>query len=190
MSVRKAGVLVALACGVMLSVSGCVPGLFSQEKNVLPKISLAEARETQDAELERFRELVPYRIIEKDYGIMPPSSLMSCNSILDMQPITPDSGVQLLGRWRAMTSGDEDLEPLLEKIRAAYEAKPGWTVVDTRKASEKNTFTGVTVTSPEGYVYYFDISTEPNSENQKTISVMSSSPCVETPEEYDLDGKY
>ncbi|WP_141887314.1 hypothetical protein [Leucobacter komagatae] len=170
----------------MLAVSGCAPG----QKNVLPKISLAEARETQDAELERFRELVPYRIIEKDYGITPPRRAMSCDSILDMQPITPDSGVQLFGRWRAMTSGDEDLEPLLEKIRAEYEAKPGWTVVDTRKASEKNTFIGVTVTSPEGYLYYFDIDTEPNRENQKTISVASSSPCVEVPEDFDIDAEY
>ncbi|WP_141887313.1 hypothetical protein [Leucobacter komagatae] len=169
----------------MLAVSGCAPG----QKNVLPKISLAELRETQDAELERFRELVPYRIIEKDYGITPPREATSCN-IIDSQPITPDSGVQLAGRWRAMTSGDEDLEPLLEKIRAAYNAKPGWSTRGGDLPNDTLKSTLVVVTSPENYQYYVRVSTESNSENQKTISVRSFSPCVETPEDFDRFAKY
>ncbi|WP_141887312.1 hypothetical protein [Leucobacter komagatae] len=157
---------------------------------MLPKISLAELRETQDAELERFRELVPYRIIEKDYGITPPRRATSCNIIIDMQPITPDSGVQLAGFWRALTSGDEDLEPLLEKIRAAYEAKPGWSTRGGDLPNDPLTSTMVVVTSPENYQYLVRVDTEPNRENQKEISVRSSSPCVETPEDIDLDAEY
>lgn len=189
MNIRSSVVFVALVCGVVLSAPGCVPGLLPQEDNVLPKISLAELRETQDAELERFRELVPSDIIVKDYGITPPRRAMSCNA-LDAQPITSDSGVQLAGRWRALAAAETDLETIVEEIRANYDAKSGWSTRSGDQLDDPLTSTLVVVTSPESYQYYVRVSTEPNREGLKTISVSSFSPCVETPADIDLDARY
>ena len=186
---RKPALLVALVCGVALALSGCVSNPSPQEQTVLPKISLTEARTTQNDELARFRQFVSYDIIVKDYGISPPSEAMSCN-VLDSQPITPDSGVQLAGSWRALTPAEVDLEPLLEEVRVAYKDKPGWNVTSTKNASATDTIKGLTLTSPENYTYYFDIATEPDRENFKDVSVLSFSPCVETPNDFDIDARY
>ena len=189
MNIRKPALLVGLVCGIALALSGCVPNPSPQEETVLPKISLTEARTTQNDELARFREFVSYDIIVKDYGVSPPSRAKACN-MLDGQPITSDSGVFLAGSWRALTPAETNLEQLLSEIRAAYDAKPGWNTRVGDLPNEPLPSTLVIVTSPENYKYYVRVDTEPNGEGLKEVSVSSFSPCVETPDDFDRFTKY
>ena len=174
---------------VVLVLSGCsgVRTLLPEGHYMLADITLAEAREVMDAEVNRLVAFVDPEIRAEDYqGPISPRSAMWCDP-RESGPVDESYGVKLPGGATLEVHQTADLDPLVGEIAEAYQGKPGWEVEQTL---DFNGRPQVKLFSPDGFRYYLNYFPPGGSTEVWEISIWSFSPCMPVADDYSPHKEY
>jgi hypothetical protein len=173
---------------MITALSGCGAGA-QVDLEQFSDLSIGEAREIQNAQLQEFIDMVPADQVVEVWGPIPEMGAMSCDT--DLEGNRPfwreETGTYMLPGGADIYIGDTlDVSALLNEI-ADRQSGFGWTV--DAQGQQSTDGPDLLLESPDGFSYFLSHIPE-TFDGKNALMINSFSPCILPPSDFDVFEDY